>query len=38
MVYLCTNRVAAPHDGLELGVGDSILLKARMVAALRSVV
>lgn len=27
MVYLCTNRVAAPHDGMELGVGDGILLK-----------
>jgi len=27
-VYLCTNRVAPPHDGAELGVGDAILTKA----------
>lgn len=27
-VYLCTNRVAPPHSGLELGVGESILIKA----------
>lgn len=27
-VYLCTNRVAPPHTGIELGVGDAILFKA----------
>eukprot|EP00878_Enallax_costatus_P010738 GHUV01011215.1.p1 GENE.GHUV01011215.1~~GHUV01011215.1.p1 ORF type:complete len:820 (+),score=334.68 GHUV01011215.1:667-3126(+) len=27
-VYLCTNRVAPAHTGTELGVGDSILIKA----------
>jgi DNA ligase-1 len=27
-VYLCTNRVAPPHEGAELGVGDAILTKA----------
>eukprot|EP00891_Asterochloris_glomerata_P009808 jgi/Astpho2/9808/Aster-03779 len=27
-VYLCTNRVGPSHEGLELGVGDSILMKA----------
>ncbi|KAF6253198.1 ATP-dependent DNA ligase [Scenedesmus sp. NREL 46B-D3] len=27
-VYLCTNRVAAAHAGIELGVGDAILIKA----------
>lgn len=26
-VYLCTNRVAPAHTGLELGVGDAILIK-----------
>ena len=26
-VYLCTNRVGPSHEGLELGVGDSILMK-----------
>lgn len=26
-VYLCTNRVAPAHEGVELGVGDSILVK-----------
>ncbi|WIA12629.1 hypothetical protein OEZ85_006285 [Tetradesmus obliquus] len=27
-VYLCTNRVAPAHAGIELGVGDAILIKA----------
>eukprot|EP00775_Hariotina_reticulata_P004672 gene4672-4926_t len=27
-VYMCTNRVAPAHVGLELGVGDAILIKA----------
>jgi DNA ligase-1 len=26
-VYLCTNRVAPAHAGIELGVGDAILIK-----------
>ncbi len=26
-VYLCTNRIAAAHEGIELGVGDGILMK-----------
>ncbi|PSC72994.1 DNA ligase 1-like [Micractinium conductrix] len=28
MVYLCTNRVAPAHSGIELGIGDAILIKA----------
>lgn len=28
VVYLCTNRVAPAHAGIELGVGDAILIKA----------
>jgi DNA ligase N terminus len=26
-LYLCSGRVAASHTGIELGVGDSILIK-----------
>jgi ATP-dependent DNA ligase len=27
-LYLCTNTIAAPYENLELGVGDSLLMKA----------
>jgi len=27
-VYLCCNEIAPPYDGIELGIGDSIILKA----------
>ena len=29
MVYLCTTRVAPAHAGVELGIGDATLIKAR---------
>lgn len=31
MLYLCTNRVAPAHEGIELGIGDAILMKVRLV-------
>jgi hypothetical protein len=33
-VYLCTNRVAPAHAGIELGVGDAILIKVCFCIAL----
>ena len=27
VLYLCTNRVAPAHEGIELGIGDAILMK-----------
>eukprot|EP01084_Bolivina_argentea_P091004 163885_1 len=27
-VYLCCNEIAPPYDGVELGIGDSIIMKA----------
>lgn len=36
-VYLCTGRVAPSHAGIELGVGDSILIKALAEATGRQV-
>ena len=29
VLYLCTNRIAPAHEGIELGIGDAILMKAR---------
>lgn len=30
VLYLCTNRVAPAHEGIELGIGDAILMKVRL--------
>ena len=27
VLYLCTNRIAPAHEGIELGIGDAILMK-----------
>lgn len=35
-VYLCTNRVAPAHEGIELGIGDATLIKARIHVAGRN--
>ncbi|CAL8463942.1 g3477 [Coccomyxa elongata] len=35
-VYLCSNQVAPSHEGLELGIGDSILMKALCLATGKS--
>ena len=31
-LYLCTGRVAPSHEGIELGVGDSILVKVHFTS------
>jgi len=28
VVYLCANKIAAPYEGIELGVGDSVIYRA----------
>ena len=33
VLYLCTNRIAPAHEGIELGIGDAILMKARRGSA-----
>ena len=31
VLYLCTNRIAPAHEGIELGIGDAILMKAQLL-------
>ena len=33
IVYLAANRVAPPHEGVELGIGDAAIIKALAEAA-----
>merc|ERR1719204_1342159 len=28
VIYLCSNKIAAPYEGIELGIGDSIIYRA----------
>ncbi|EGD83445.1 DNA ligase 1 [Salpingoeca rosetta] len=35
-IYLCTNDLAPAYEGIELGIGDSILMKAIQIASGRS--
>ncbi|KAA8491751.1 DNA ligase 1 [Porphyridium purpureum] len=36
MVYMCTNKLAPAHEGLELGVGEGIVMKALATSSGRS--